>query len=118
MTDATFDALTRRTAVAMLGAAGLASLAAPFAADAKGKKRKKRRRKRKQDPNEEVAPAPAPCVDECQPQIEKCRLGIAAELCPRQPERCESARACCDFLGSCQTIDFLVCLFTPSENEN
>jgi hypothetical protein len=89
MHDRSFDALTRRTSFATLGAAGLAAFAAPITAGARNKKKKT-------DPNKL-----------CKKQVGQCTTFLAAQ-CGGQPQ-CPAFTACCTFFESCNVTGFTAC---------
>jgi len=120
MDNRSFDSLTRqavggfsrRTTLMTLGAAGLAALVGPFAANAKkGKKKKKNQ-------NTTVVPAPAPLecppapVNRCPAQAESC-TAILAGQCGGDPS-CTDQGACCSFLETCDASSYWACLVTSS----
>ena len=86
-----FDALTRRASLVTLGAAGLAALVAPIAADAKKK------RSKKGDVNKR-----------CKQQVAAWTAFVPA-LCGDGPN-CDALIACGAQLAVCDFTGFLVCI--------
>jgi hypothetical protein len=89
-----FDHLTRRASLAVLNAAAMATLAAPFAAEA---------RKRKTD-NDRAKQA----KKKCKTQVRQCTALIAATCGPDQ-ENCAELLECCKIAGRCDFAGFLNC---------
>ena len=111
-----FDAVTRKAAagisrrrsLATLSAAGLAAtLAAPFAVEAKkgGKKKKKKKQSPASPPP--VAPPPAPAPDLCAAQVEECRA-LLTNICNGNPD-CQDSIDCCSFFATCEAGAFVTC---------
>jgi hypothetical protein len=93
MNEVTFDALTRRASLASLGAAGVAALALPLAADAKNKTKKKAKKK-------------------CKSQIEPCVTILTEAEGSCDPDCVAQITACCQFAGNCDFNGWLTCLTT------
>jgi hypothetical protein len=102
MNDRTFAALTRRTSLVALGGAGLATLAAPYAAVAK--KNKRRNRKNNNDKK---------AKQQCQTQIDQCR-DLIATRCTLDPNECTEGLECCESLGQCDFDGFFNCALLVS----
>jgi len=111
MNHVAFDALTRdavggvsRRSLVMLGAAGVAAtLAVPFAADAKKKRKKSKSQKR----------CPPP-VDLCAPQVGPC-TELFTIACGGNPN-CQDLIACCAELATCDFSGFVNCQIAASRN--
>ena len=101
MTQSAIETLTRRAALTTLGAGGLMSFTGSLAANGKNKRKRKGKKTRK------------PCKDACQPQAGQCRAVFEETLCPVNPDGCAAALACCSSLETCDSLEFLVCIFTP-----
>jgi hypothetical protein len=100
MNDLSFEALTRRASLLTLGAAGLAGLAGPIAADARKKGKGK---------------------DKCKKQVGTCQEGLA-DLClvafgADSVEACLDAFGpCCEFLKGCNTAQAFACAVEVAES--
>jgi hypothetical protein len=101
--------VSRRTTLMTLGAAGLAALVGPFAADAKKGGKKKRKNK-----STNIAPAPLECppapVNRCPAQADSCTTIFGAQ-CGGDPS-CTATVACCSLLETCDASSFWACLAT------
>jgi hypothetical protein len=116
MIENTFDsisrraaaAITRRTSLMTMGAAGLAALSRATTGDAKkNKKGKKADKKAKKECQAELAA----CTTEatrCAAQVEQCTAVFAA-VCGGDPA-CDDQIACCSKLASCDVNAFFACL--------
>jgi hypothetical protein len=96
-----FDALTRRASLAVLSAAGLTTLTAPFVATAK---KNKNRRKNKNDKAKK----------KCRAQIDQC-ADLVALRCTLDPDECTEAIECCELLGNCDFAGYLNCSILVGE---
>jgi hypothetical protein len=94
MNHSSFDALTRRTSLMSLGAAGVTALARPFAADAK----KKRKNHKKGDINKL-----------CKTQVEPC-ISFQIDACGDNPSCKVNLHRCCQFFATCDPTGFWTCL--------
>ena len=100
MEETSFDSLTRRAAFAPIGASALMLLTGAAAVRAKKRKKgKKGRAARKGDVNKL-----------CKRQVADCRLILDAN-CGLGEEQCNEVLDCCDLLKTCNTTQFLTCLF-------
>jgi hypothetical protein len=99
--------ISRRATLATLGAAGLATLAGPFAVDAK----KKGGKNKKKHKNTTIVPAPLECppalVDRCPAQVETCEI-LVGRFCAGDPN-CQTRVACCSLLETCDATGFFTC---------
>jgi hypothetical protein len=117
MDNRSFDILTRNAAggvsrrrtLLTLGAAGLAALVGPFAANAKKGKKKK---KKNSNTNDVPAPleCPPPPVNRCPAQADSCTT-ILGSQCGGDPS-CTDTVACCSLLETCDASSFWACLAT------
>ena len=97
--------MSRRTSLAMLGAAGLAPLAGPAVMAAKKNNSKK---KTKQRCNTQLVECSAQ-VSQCAAQVEQCSAFLE-NFCPRSIPACLDQIACCPLLGNCDVGAFVACL--------
>jgi hypothetical protein len=92
MNDVTFEALTRRASLLILGAAGAAALASPIAVDAKNKTKKKARKK-------------------CKKQVAPCITILTETNCGGgDPDCIAQIQQCCQLVGTCDFTGFAACL--------
>ena len=102
MDNSVFDALTRRSSLAALGATGLAAaFAGRRAAGAKNKSKKKLKKKQ---------------LQQCQTQVGQCQAIFTANCeasspTPEELQEClDTFFPCCDPLGTCSFNSFYSCL--------
>jgi hypothetical protein len=108
------NGVSRRTTLMTLGAAGLAALIGPFAAEAK--KGGKKNKKKNNVPPALPAPleCPPPTVDLCPAQVNSCKAILGAQ-CGGSPN-CTDEIPCCDLLATCDASGFWACLLTASRS--
>lgn len=92
MADGFVAALTRRTALMMLGAAGMTALTRPLAASAK-----KQHKKKNGDVNKLCKRQVDPCISTFTPACD-------------DPFCVVTFRRCCQFFGTCNVTGFITCV--------
>jgi hypothetical protein len=106
-------AITRRTSLTTMGAAGLAALSRAATVDAKKNDKKNNKREKKADKKvkKECQAELAQCTTEatqCAAQVEQC-TGVFNTVCRGDPA-CADQIACCSKLASCDVNAFFACL--------
>jgi DNA polymerase II large subunit len=103
-------AITRRTSLAPLGAAGLAAITHVTTADAKNKNNDKKKNRADKKAKKECQAQLAQCATQstqCASQVDACTTVLTGR-CQGDPD-CLALIACCPILGTCDASAFLAC---------